>query len=142
MKTRKFGFGTGTTSLITLLVALLLVMLVSLSMSATKVQNNFTNKITAQNAQYMQADTAAQEMLAAIDTALEDGTALPIGCSVEGNNISFQIPVSEHTYLQVALQIQTSGSSRYIITEYKTVSSITWQPDEPSGNLWEGGNNE
>lgn len=141
MKTRKFGFGTGTTSLITLLVALLLVMLVSLSMSATKVQNNFTNRITMQNEDYMLADTVAQETLAEIDLALKNGTTLPEGCSVEGDALSFQIPVNEHTYLQVTLQVLPSGNNRYVITAYKTVSSFTWQPDETTGNLWEGGNN-
>lgn len=135
MKDRRYGFGAGTISLITVLVALFLCLLCALALSGAETAARYAQAAVQKNEDYLDADTRAQELYAAVDAAVRAGEPLPAGCSLEGEDVVFQIPAGEHLLLSVRLEAGPTGCR---VERWELIPAQPWEPEIAGGELWTG----
>ena len=135
MGTKRYGFGTGTISLITLLMALLLCALSALGLSSAKNTAAYARRATEKNEAYLAADLKGQELLAAAQTALQSGAPLPQGCEREQNTLTFTVPAGALLQLCAKAEITAEG---LCVTEWALTPTEEWAPQRSGGGLWPG----
>ena len=135
MNRRRYGFGAGTISLITVLVALFLCLLCALALSDAETAARYDQTAVQKNEDYLAADTEAQERYAAVDAAVRAGTPLPEGCTREGDTVVFEIPAGERLLLSVRLALRPEGC---VVDRWELIPAEPWEPEGAGHELWTG----
>ena len=138
MKQYPSRMGVGASSILLILVVVSLTLFASLSLIQARGDATLTQKTAESIATYYEADARAQEKLAALDDALQQGN-LPE--SVEGvvkqpdGTLSFSITAEDGHTLNVLID---STGNRCNILAYRYENTNDWA-GESAGTLWQGG---
>ena len=138
MKQYPSRMGVGASSILLILVIVSLTLFASLSLIQARADASLTQKTAVSTAAYYEADAQAQQTLASIDDALQQGVSPE---TVEGvlvqadQTVAFSVPASDGHVLQVTADV-TSG--RCAILLYRYESAEGWAR-ESVGTLWQGG---
>ncbi|MDL2215666.1 hypothetical protein LJB77_01115 [Ruminococcaceae bacterium OttesenSCG-928-N02] len=147
---RSNGMGVGANSILIIFVLLALLSFATLSLTTANADYNLARTAALATQNYYDADTAATQRLAEIDTALQACTtpgmsegayitaaANALGatdlCTLSTQNgmlfAQYTLAAGEGKDLQVELQITLQGTGRYDIVRWQTVRTNPWQPD-------------
>ena len=138
MKQYPSRMGVGASSILLILVVVSLTLFASLSLIQARGDATLTQKTAESIATYYEADARAQEKLAALDDALQQGNPPE---SVEGvvkqpdGTLSFSIAAEDGHTLNVLID---STGNRCNILAYRYENTNDWA-GESAGTLWQGG---
>jgi hypothetical protein len=135
---KKVGPGTsmGVTSIIAILVILVLSVFAALSMTTSKADLALSDKTAESNTSYYDADNAAEEQVAVVDSIVksEDSVEEKLaseGFSVEaadnGILVSYQIPMNETQELSVVLLAKPNGEIER--KDWHIIRVSDWAPE-------------
>ncbi len=119
----------GGSSLLTIFGVLCLVIFTLLTISTARAQQSLSLASAKAVADYYQADSMAEEILA----GLRQGE-VPPGVRQEGNLFSYECPLSDSSCLTVRVQAQQEG---WTILQWQVVSTLTGAENE-SLTVWDG----
>ncbi|MCL2033958.1 MAG: hypothetical protein FWG94_04415 [Oscillospiraceae bacterium] len=152
------GVSVGGSSILLIFVLLALTTFAVLSLVSAVADRNLTDKSALAATQYYEADSKAEEILARIGAALgsisgngEDAFyseagpvlfAIDAPILIDGNKVSYAVPLNDSQELRVSLTLAYSSSPKlFEINEWKVVNTGEWHPEEESLNLWTGSEN-
>ena len=132
---KKTSFGTtmGVTSIIAILVILVLVVFSALSITTSKADLVLSQKTSDSAHAFYAADATAEEKLAEIAAAVKEGSGWEskmsaLGCEVDGNMISYVVPVDVNRNLEVMIRVASNGNiSREL---WQVVPASEWVADD------------
>lgn len=143
----------GISLLVLIFLSLCLITFSLLSLSGSFADRTLSEKAADRTKIYYQASNAANELLAAVDARLAEYlkqaentsdpesaylelcSGLPLlipDSTLQENNFSFSVPVTDDQLLQVSIDLtypDASAGSLYRITMWKVVNTADWQPD-------------
>lgn len=134
---QKFHMGTGTVSLLMIAVLFCFATFSVLSLVSARADSRLTQKTMEATAAYYHAEGLAQERLAQIDAALQQGES-PLavkGVEEQDGGYSFLIPVEGGKQLVIAFTVE---DGRYQVYQHRLEPSETWQVEEEEPALWDG----
>ena len=138
MKQYPSRMGVGASSILLILVVVSLTLFASLSLMQARADAALTQKTQESIATFYDADSRAQEKLAALDDALKQGTSPE---SIEGvtrqadGTLAFSLETQDGHTLNV--RVDPSGG-RCNILAYQYENTQDWV-GESAGTLWQGG---
>jgi type II secretory pathway component PulJ len=138
MKQYPSRMGVGASSILLILVIVSLTLFASLSLIQARADAALTKKTAVSTAAYYEADARAQQTIAALDDALQQGLSPE---TVEGvllqsdNTAVFTVDASDGHVLRVVADI---SSGRCAVLSYRYESAEGWA-QESAGTLWQGG---
>jgi len=138
MKQYPSRMGVGASSILLILVIVSLTLFASLSLIQARADAALTRKTAVSTAAYYEADASAQQMIAALDDALQQGESPE---TIEGvqlqadKTIEFSVTASDGHVLRVVADV---SSGRSVILSYRYESAEGWA-QESAGTLWQGG---
>lgn len=130
MSKREAPPAVGGSSLLVIFAVLCLTIFALLGLSTVQADNRLAEASTRAVKQYYQADTQAEEILA----ALRQGNTLIEGVEKEGDVYRYQCTVSNVQALSVEVKIT---GDEYRILRWQLVSTVEWKEDD-NLNLWNG----
>ena len=138
MKQNPSRMGVGASSILLILVVVSLTLFASLALIQARGDAALTKKTAEGILAFYEADSLAQEKLAALDDALQQGTAPD---SIDGiaklsdGNYAFSIAANDGHTLFVSL-VLSSGRCR--VLAYRYINVRGWA-EQGTGTLWQGG---
>jgi type II secretory pathway component PulJ len=138
MKQYPSRMGIGASSILLILVIVSLTLFASLSLIQARADAALTQKTAVSTAAYYEADARAQQTIALLDDALQEGVSPETVEGVllqEDQTAAFAIEASDGHVLRVIADI---SSGRCIIQSYRYESAEGWA-QESAGTLWQGG---
>lgn len=130
----------GSSLLLVVFLALCLITFATLSLSSARSDESFSKRMADHKAEYYQASSQAEDLLAQIDLLLEetDWKALDFGkidpnIHYEPDNatVSYQVPINEKQTLDVVLALnpleETAENGNYRIQKWQTVNTGKWE---------------
>lgn len=115
----------GALSLLLAVVVLCLVTLSVLTVATANADRTMALKQADNVQQLYAAEAAAQEWLAAVDTALANGTALPAGTQQTNGVLSAELGNLHGRYISVA--VDTTAGTPYAIVRWQVKNGIAMQ---------------
>lgn len=122
----------GTASLLVVFFTLCMTAFAVLSLSAAQNDYSFSEKLAERTTEYYQANNAAQQKLAAVETLLEEHADAspkelsqllePYGISCDGDVLSWQTPVNTSQILAVELEV----ADDLRILRWQVVNTTEW----------------
>lgn len=150
------GMGVGFVSLIMIFAVICLTVLAVLSYQAAGANGILNTKSAEFTREYYAADTAAKEKLMLLDELAltaskgffeddfialceEEAADVNISRTANGIELSYSVPVNDRLFLKVeaVFTFNSSETKRYSINEWKIVSSLPDETEEPIG-VWDG----
>ena len=119
----------GGSSLLVIFAVLTLVLLALLSFSTVQADGRLSDAHATHVKQYYQADAQAELILAQLRNGI-----LPEQVQKEGNQYSYQCPISDTQALQVVVAF---AGQEYQIKEWRAVSTVDWTIEENKA-VWNG----
>lgn len=120
----------GTSSLLIIFVILSLVVFAALSLSGAKSDYDFSKNLADRKTAYYSACNQAEQIAADIDQILAEGGDLAdyrdADLKIEGNTVSYMIPISDSQAVDVVLDIE---GSYYKVSKWQVVSTKEWEED-------------
>ena len=138
MKQQTNSMGVGASSILLILVVVSLTLFASLALIQARSDAALTQKTAVSTRAYYDADTRAQTMLASLDDALQQGSALD---SIEGvtkqadGSYAFSVEASDGHALNVVVGV---SAKRCEILSYRYENTQDWT-EQSTGTLWQGG---
>lgn len=131
----------GGASLLFLFITLSLAVFAALSLSSSYADLKLNERLSASIQSYYDADAQAQEILAQIDSALQQKEPLQAAINtpwqIDGNIIAFQVDMDENHVLAVELQ-RTANQKNYTITRYQMLRKQQEEYPDKTYELWDG----
>ena len=140
-RSHKSIISTGTTSIVLIFVMLSLLTFAVLSLVSAQANLRLSRKSAERTTAYYQAENAANDVLAGLLRAREDGPqaladyAAQQQVTLTGSRASYQVPLGEDQVLAVELTLSDGG---YTIGRWQAVSGYDWNAAEPLGLLGTG----
>lgn len=144
-KAPEYRVGIGASSIIMIFIVLSLTTLGVLSFASARSDLILTERRQSQVESYYNSVSLAQQMIAQIDSALLKAAATPetfeeaVGAigeidsliTVDGMQISFQLPVGETQSLAITLDVHAPGgdAGRYSLSKHQLIYSADWEAD-------------
>lgn len=138
MKQYPSRMGVGASSILLILVVVSLTLFASLALIQARGDAALTKKTADSIHAFYEADAQAQEKLAALDDALQQGTAPE---SIDGiakqsdGSYAFSIEADDGHTLFVSLDL---SSGRCNVLSYRYINAQDWA-EQGAGSLWQGG---
>ncbi len=140
-RSHKSIISTGTTSIVLIFVMLSLLTFAVLSLVSAQANLRLSRKSAERTTAYYQAENAANDVLAGLLRAQQDGPqaltdyAAQQQVTLTGSSASYQVPLGEDQVLAVELTLSDGG---YEIDRWQAVSSYDWNADKPLGLMGTG----
>lgn len=156
---RNAAVSVGGSSILVVFILLCLTTFATLSLVSANADKKLTDKTAQAVEEYYTADAKAEEILSVIDGCLfmamtgasskEDylETAGPLISSInkpvaiDGDLISYSVPINENQELQVVLRVLYGSDTGKLFERvgWKSVNTSEWEPEDESFVLWDGG---
>lgn len=129
---------TGTASIVLIFVMLSLLTFAVLSLVSAQANLRLSRKSADRTTAYYEAENAANDILASLLQAVEEGDDARLAEMAPDGYASYEVPLGEDQVLAVELALPTDGRPLRI-TRWQAVSRYAWNADEPMNLLGTGG---
>jgi Na+-transporting methylmalonyl-CoA/oxaloacetate decarboxylase gamma subunit len=132
-KKTSFGTSMGVSSIIAILVILVLVVFSALSIATSKADLVLSQKTSDSVKAFYAADSSAEETLAAVAAAIDEGDGWEarigvLGCDVKDDLISYVVVVDENRNLDIRLRAHPDGKITREL--WQIVPATEWVADD------------
>lgn len=137
------GVFIGVSSLLVIFIVLCLTTFAALSLTSANADLKMARRAAQTVSDYYAADSAAVELLARLDEAVEAAPGRPVLSGVaferEGGALvaSYGVPISDGQELRVTVRYPGARGARREILQWQSVSTREWQGDDTL-ILWDG----